>query len=265
MFLCRGTPVHMCVFVDRIGPIIGYRTSEFRRCWVLRSETDQSLAGASRRARGRRRQGEWGGCRIRPMAGGLHVIREIESSRTFSDHGLGMLLSEESKIIAPLNLERATEGLPILEYNDRLAATGRGHALDMALHDYSSHDRRDGRKFYECVFGNGYPVSKCGENIAVGLATAEEAFECLISSPGHRANIIDSDFTQIGVGHAINQTSRFHHFWAQDFGAGLSKRQWSSGLDLDAAPSLMRLFASVAKEFLIDDTPGIVAPWRGGR
>jgi len=150
---------------------------------------------------------------------------------------------EERKIIELVNLEREAEGVSVLQFNDRLAEAARSHARDMAMHNYSSHDRRDGRKFWQSVFDNGYPVSKCGENIAVGQATPEEAFECLISSPGHRANIIDPDFTQIGVGHAISPTSAFHYFWTQEFGAG-DKRERT--LRQGAAHSAMGLFASLA-------------------
>ena len=185
---------------------------------------------------------------IRPMEGGIHLIRQLKSASAFSDDRPAIVLPDERKVIELVNLERATEGLPSLQYNDRLAATARGHALDMALRDYSSHDRRDGRKFYESVFDSGYPVSKCGENIAVGLATPEEAFEGLISSPGHRANIMDSDFTQMGVGHAVSPTSTFHHFWTQDFGAG-DKREWTSGPKLSAAHSSIGLSASIARVF----------------
>ncbi|MGA2403215.1 MAG: CAP domain-containing protein [Syntrophobacteraceae bacterium] len=195
---------------------------------------------------------------IRPMEGGIHLIRELKAVSAFSNDRSAIVLSDERKIIELVNLERGTEGLPTLQYNDRLAATARGHALDMALRDYSSHDRRDGRKFYECVFESGYPISKCGENIAVGLATPEEAFEGLISSPGHRANIMDSDFTQMGVGHVVSPTSAFHHFWTQDFGAG-DKPEWS-GPKLGAAHSSMGLSVSVARVFSMHDAQGILVP-----
>lgn len=149
------------------------------------------------------------------------------------------------RMVELVNLERAADGVPVLEYSGRLAAAARDHAQDMALHDYCAHDLSDGRKFWQNVFDSGYPVSEVGENLAVGLATPEEAFECLISSPGHRANIIDSEFTQIGVGRAVNMASTYRYFWAQEFGAGLRKREWTSRLS--AAHTPMGLFASAAK------------------
>jgi hypothetical protein len=179
----------------------------------------------------------------KPEDGGRRTDGTVLTGSAKSLPGAGVALSgDENKIIALVNLEREAEGVSILRYNDRLTATARGHAQDMALYNYNSHDRRDGRKFWQSVFDNGYPVTKCGENIAVGQATPEEAFECLISSPGHRANIIDPDYKQIGVAHAVSPTSAFHHFWAQEFGAG-DKPDYA--LLQGAAHSPLGLFASV--------------------
>jgi len=176
---------------------------------------------------------------IRPLeggqAGGLSIVRELDTrkieragkeSATAGVAKLEMQLlpPDERKIIELVNLERSTEGLPLLAYNDKLATTARGHAQDMALHDYSSHDRRDGRKFWQSVFDSGYPISKCGENIAVGPSKPEEIFEALISSHDHRVNIMDPDFREIGVGHSVSPTGTLRHFWAQEFGAAGAKR-----------------------------------------
>jgi uncharacterized protein YkwD len=114
----------------------------------------------------------------------------------------------------------------------------------MALGNYYSHDRRDGRKFYERIFDTGYPVSKCGENIAVGFATPEEVFEGWINSPEHRANILNSDFTEIGVGNAVGN-SRI--YWAQEFGAG--RRPDHEVLKLASGPSTLQLFRTMARIF----------------
>jgi len=196
---------------------------------------------------------------IRPLESGIHLIRELKSFPAFSDNRPATLLPEESRIIDLVNLERATQGLPALQYNDKLAAAARDHAQDMALRDYNSHDRRDGRRFYQCVFDSGYPVSKCGENIAVGLATPEEAFESLISSSEHRSNIMYSDFTQMGVGYAFSPVSTFRHYWTQDFGAG-DKLAWTPGLGLELKHSPMKLLTSVAQTPFAHNAPGALAP-----
>jgi uncharacterized protein YkwD len=195
---------------------------------------------------------------VRPTEGALHLIRELElpsapswghesgQATPIGSIGTGSASAapkgtkpEGSRLIELVNLERAAEGLRLLEYDNRLASAARDHAQDMARHNYYSHDRLDGHKFWFSLFDSGYPVSKCGENIAVGLATEEEAFECLISSPSHRANIMDPDFRQIGVGHSVSATGTFHYFWVQNFGAGsLSKANSGKEKALDREKTL---------------------------
>jgi len=149
----------------------------------------------------------------------MHVIREIH----YGWKTAGGVPDEEGKLIELVNLERAVDGIPVLQFNDKLAAAARRHAQDMAQYDYCSHDRRDGREFWQSIRASGYPTSKLAENVAAGLATPEETFESLMSSPLHWANIIDPEFTQIGVGHAVGPTGVYHHFWAQEFGAGVQR------------------------------------------
>jgi hypothetical protein len=180
---------------------------------------------------------------IRPLGGDLHLVRRI-SDRT----GAGMetippgMPADEWKMIELVNRERAAEGLQSLRYNDVLAMVSRNHAVDMAQGNFYSHDRRDGRKFYQRIFDTGYPVSECGENIAVGLSTPEEVFEGWINSPEHRANILNRDFTEMGVGNAV-----WNHkvYWTQDFGAG--GRTGHQELKLAANPSPLQLFRSMSK------------------
>ncbi|MDR3569069.1 MAG: CAP domain-containing protein [Syntrophobacteraceae bacterium] len=129
------------------------------------------------------------------------------------------LTSDARKMVELVNLERKADGLPALEYNGQLTEAARRHAVDMASHDICSHEMSNGEPFYRNVFASGYPVSTVGENLAAGLATPEEAFECLLSSSEHRSNIMNSDFRQIGVSDAVNETSGYRYFWAQEFGA----------------------------------------------
>jgi uncharacterized protein YkwD len=182
---------------------------------------------------------------VRPLGNDLHLIREVNGSAV---HGLERIPpampSHELKMIELVNRERAAEGLPSLQYSDMLSTVSRNHAADMALSNYYSHERRDGRKFYQRIFDTGYPISKCGENIAVGLTTPEEVFEGWINSPEHRANILNSDFTEIGVGNAVGNNKVY---WAQEFGS--ARRPGSQVLKLAAGPSPLQLFRSMGRIF----------------
>lgn len=157
---------------------------------------------------------------VRPIAQGLHVVRQVRKEALSGVGSIPSAVSQsESKVIQLVNQERLIEGLRPLQYNDRLYSSARNHSRDMALANYYSHDSRNGRKFFERIFASGYPVSKCGENIAHGFSTPEEVFEGWMNSPDHRVNIMNAEFTEIGVGYASNDTTH-REYWTQDFGAG---------------------------------------------
>ncbi len=163
---------------------------------------------------------------IRPVdaeagdASQIYVIRELACPWRSGGMSRGTgSASNARRMIELVNLEREADGLPALEYDSQLTEAARRHTMDMALHDTISHELSDGERFYQNVFASGYPVCAVGENLAAGLATPEEAFECLLSSPDHRANILNSEFTQIGVSEAVNRASGYGWFWAQEFGS----------------------------------------------
>jgi len=62
------------------------------------------------------------------------------------------------------------------------------------------------------------PLKLSGENIAAGKSTPEEAIRQWMNSSGHRANILNSRFTEIGFGYENAPNSRYRHYWVQVFG-----------------------------------------------
>lgn len=169
---------------------------------------------------------------IRPTGQGLHVVRQINREALAGTAAVPSSVSrDESRVIQLVNQERMLEGLRPLQYNDRLYTSARNHSRDMALTNYYSHDSRNGRKFFERIFAAGYPVSKCGENIAHGFTSPEEVFEGWMNSPDHRVNIMNAEFTEIGVGYACNG-SNHREYWTQDFGAA---RKGNSGQSMRLA------------------------------
>lgn len=157
---------------------------------------------------------------IRPYGVTYHIVRQIKREAAFSPENFPAGLSAaEQKLIELVNRERVAEGLPPLRCNARLCFAARKHAEDMARKNYYSHSERDGSRFYHRIFSAGYPVSKCGENIAVGFASAEEVFGGWIITPEHRVNILNADFTETGVGFAGGTTKNPRRYWTQDFGS----------------------------------------------
>lgn len=117
-----------------------------------------------------------------------------------------------TEVVALTNQERAGAGCGPLGVDSRLAAAARRHSADMALLGYFSHTSQDGTSFVERILDQGHP-SPAGENIAQGQRDAAEVVEAWMDSPGHRRNILDCEFTTIGVGF-----DERGNFWTQNFG-----------------------------------------------
>ena len=117
-----------------------------------------------------------------------------------------------SEVIRLVNQERTQEGLAPLQTNDAIAKAAQTRASELpALFD---HTRPDGSSCFTALDEAGVTYWTAGENIAAGYATPEQVVEGWMNSPGHRANILGSSFTEIGVGY--NSDGRY---WVQLFTA----------------------------------------------
>ncbi|MFD3531876.1 CAP domain-containing protein [Streptomyces sp. NPDC058664] len=123
--------------------------------------------------------------------------------------------SAADQVVALVNSERAKAGCGPLSANATLTRAAQGHSDDMAARDFFDHTDPDGDGPGERVTAAGYPWSTYGENIAMGQSTPEQVMESWMNSPGHRANILNCDFKEIGVGiHTADGP-----YWTQVFGA----------------------------------------------
>jgi uncharacterized protein YkwD len=119
---------------------------------------------------------------------------------------------EIESVVALANMARAEAGCGELQVDERLTEAAQAHSDDMAAQGYFSHTSLDGRTLADRLLAVGFP-SPGGENIAQGQRSALEVHDAWMGSEGHRANILNCDFTTIGVGlHAGTWT------WTQDFG-----------------------------------------------
>ncbi len=136
-----------------------------------------------------------------------------------SQHPAAALDGEEARLLDLINEYRAANGLGALSLNDPLNSSARWMAEDMARNDYLSHTDSLGRDPVSrmAAFGYGYNTWK-GENLAAGMATAQEAFDHWRQSPSHNANLLNPNFTVIGIGRAYNPGTTFGWYWANDFG-----------------------------------------------
>lgn len=131
----------------------------------------------------------------------------------------------EQQVVELVNAHRASIGRPPLKRVDLLDQTARYHARDMREDDYFNHstyDRVGGSLQFVCDFGarvgGHYPQwNRIGENIAAGYATPQAVMNAWLNSTGHRANIENTDYREIGVGYdALG--GAYGRYWVQNFG-----------------------------------------------
>ncbi|MFE9483159.1 CAP domain-containing protein [Streptomyces spororaveus] len=117
-------------------------------------------------------------------------------------------------VLALVNQERASAGCPAVSLNAKLTKAAQDHSADMASHSNMSHTGSDGSDPGTRITRAGYAWSTYGENVAYGYSTPEKVMEGWMNSQGHRENILNCSFKEIGIGLAQPGS-----YWTQDFGA----------------------------------------------
>ncbi len=123
------------------------------------------------------------------------------------------------QVLALTNVERLNVGCPELTLNSQLNAAAVGHSADMAARDFFDHVDPEGRDAGSRIDASGYQWQRWGENIAVGHQSAADVVQGWMNSDGHRANILNCDFRELGVGHATNGATGNRPYWTQVFGS----------------------------------------------
>ncbi|AFY58283.1 uncharacterized protein with SCP/PR1 domains [Rivularia sp. PCC 7116] len=130
------------------------------------------------------------------------------------------------EVVALTNSYRSQYGLQPLTLNTDLSESAQLHSQDMAVNDFFSHTGSDGTQVSDRTKSAGYQSSYVGQNIAAGYISAEEVVSGWMNSPGHRENILNPSYEEIGVGYynLANDTGtiNYNNYWTQDFGAIVS-------------------------------------------
>lgn len=121
-----------------------------------------------------------------------------------------------------INQERAARGMRPLRRHGALAAAAARHSADMAARNYFAHDTMGGGRFTNRIMAARYIRPNIrwavGENLAWGtghLATPASIVEAWMRSPGHRANILNPSYREIGIGVAAQGAKTLY---TTDFG-----------------------------------------------
>ncbi|GAA0422404.1 sigma-70 family RNA polymerase sigma factor [Streptomyces luteireticuli] len=124
--------------------------------------------------------------------------------------------SLEQQVTDLVNAERAKAGCSPLTSNAQLDRAAQGHSDDMAARDFFDHTNPDGKGPGDRITAAGYHWMTYGENIAYGQQSAASVMDSWMHSSGHRANILNCSFKEIGVG--VNHAPGGPR-WTQVFGA----------------------------------------------
>jgi uncharacterized protein YkwD len=122
----------------------------------------------------------------------------------------------EQQVYTLTNTQRIAAGCPALAWNDTLAVVARAHSADMAVNSYFDHNNKAGLTPAQRVLAAGYSYTLTAENIAAGQPTAQDVLTSWMNSAGHKANIVNCDLHELGVGFATGGS--YGTYWTQDFG-----------------------------------------------
>ena len=118
----------------------------------------------------------------------------------------------EAAVVELTNAERTKAGLQPLKTYTPLMASARTKSQDMKDKNYFSHTSPTYGSPFDQMKARGISYTAAGENIAKGQRTAEEVVTAWMNSEGHRANILNADYTHIGVGYVKDG-----NIWTQQF------------------------------------------------
>lgn len=131
---------------------------------------------------------------------------------------------EAHRVLTLVNQIRSQYGLNPLTWDSELEKTAALRAAECSVS--FSHTRPNGEPCYTA-----YPsgLYLAGENIAAGTATdtAEEVVNLWMNSPGHRANILNPNYTTMSVGMVYVSGTRYGYYWSQNFAGGSGDGQYA--------------------------------------
>ena len=120
--------------------------------------------------------------------------------------------SYEQEVIRLVNEIRAENGLKVLTYDWELARVARYKSQDMKDNKYFSHTSPVYGTPFQMIKNFGISYRSAGDNLAKGYATPQAVVNGWMNSSGHRANILNANYTHIGVGYVSGG-----NYWTQMF------------------------------------------------
>ena len=127
------------------------------------------------------------------------------------------------EVLELTNVERRHANLPEFTLDVQLSEAAQIQSEDLALGDFFSHTSPKDVALADRLEAGGYEdYATAGENIAAGQLTAAQVVREWMKSPSHKENILDPEFTELGVGYYFleNDTGEvnYNRYWTQTFG-----------------------------------------------
>ncbi|MBO5312896.1 MAG: LysM peptidoglycan-binding domain-containing protein [Clostridia bacterium] len=118
----------------------------------------------------------------------------------------------ESEVVRLVNIERSKRGLSELEQDWQVSRVAKYKSQDMSQNKYFSHTSPTYGSPFQMLKSFGISYKTAGENIARGYSSPSAVVNGWMNSQGHRANILNKQFTKIGVGYIAEG-----NYWTQMF------------------------------------------------
>lgn len=119
------------------------------------------------------------------------------------------------EVLDLVNEERAAAGLSALTLSDDLTYAATLKSKDMVKNNYFSHTSPTYGSPFDLISSLGIKYSYAGENIAMGYQTPAVVMNAWMNSSGHKANILNANYTQMGLGYVVNSSGQ--PYWTQLF------------------------------------------------
>ena len=107
-----------------------------------------------------------------------------------------------NELLQDTNDQRSANGLGGLSLNEKLDNAAQAKANDMAARNYWAHNTPEGNPPWVFITNAGYSYQTAGENLAYGFDSSGNAVAGWMASPGHKANILNTTYTEVGFGFA---------------------------------------------------------------
>lgn len=123
--------------------------------------------------------------------------------------------TQAQEVLKLVNQERSKQGLSALTLDEKLNNVAQVKSQDMRDKNYFDHNSPTYGSPFEMMQKFGVNYSYAGENIAAGQKSATEVMDAWMNSSGHRANILNKNYTKLGVGYV--KGGSYGTYWCQEF------------------------------------------------